>query len=214
MNKGWNKIFNIGRIKIHSVVWNKDKPILYIIFILLLLIFFNLFKQICGILLLFILFFFRSPDRYTIKNSKAVLSPCDGIITHIESNDSHHTINIFMSIFNCHVNYIPISGIVTSKSYAKGNFKFAFNENISSNETSTISIKHGTQEIFVSQIAGFLARRIETNIKIGESVNAGNEYGIIYFGSSIRIQIPNTSELFVCEMQAVRACETVIATLS
>lgn len=211
MNKGFNKVIDRFKCSFHEILWDVNKVIVYILILLIILIFFRIYTFFSIIILSFIIFFFRKPKRYIIPDAEDyILSPCDGIVTKINIEDDICTVHIFLSIFNAHINRIPINGTIIGKEYKKGSFNYAFNENLSSNERSTIIIKSKKGNIYLSQIAGFIARRIETNVQLNQYVHSGQEYGIIYFGSSVEISFP-FEKLYICEMQSIKAGETIIA---
>ncbi|MDI6785609.1 MAG: phosphatidylserine decarboxylase family protein [bacterium] len=152
---------------------------------------------------LFILYFFRDPQRKISAEKGAILSPADGKIVEIseiyEENifkQPVYKIGIFLSIFNVHVNRAPIAGTVEFKKYQKGKFKNAlFQEASLVNENNVIVIKNNQLLVLVKQIAGFIARRIICNCEVGSSLSLGERYGMIKFGSRVDIFIPKNISL-------------------
>lgn len=153
---------------------------------------------VAAVLLLLTLNFFRDPDRNTPKKDGIIVAPADGKIIVIRKNISDafvgencNQISIFMSPLNVHVNRIPISGKVEHLKYYEGKFIAAFEDKASENnermETGIISDKG---KILFTQIAGFLARRIVNDLKLGDSVTIGNRFGMIKFGSRVDIIVP------------------------
>lgn len=176
-----------------------------IVFVLITLSFFiqNNPVKIILVLLAAVIFiltlnFFRDPDRKTPSQEGIIVSPADGKVIVIKENISNHfvgekcnQISIFMSPLNVHVNRIPISGKVEHLKFYEGKFIAAFEDKASENnermETGIVS-KEG--KILFTQIAGFLARRIVNELKIGDVVNIGERFGMIKFGSRVDIFVP------------------------
>ena len=144
------------------------------------------------ILSLFIAFFFRDPERKIPDDPSVVVSPADGKVVEIlQLADGTTRISIFLSIFNVHINRAPVDGIIESTQYSPGKFKPAFDFSASAeNEQNVLVIDHGSYKIRVSQIAGILARRIVCWKKAGESVQKGERFGLIKFGSRVDLTLP------------------------
>ena len=167
--------------------------------------------------------FFRKPTRNTPKNPYHIIAPADGkvvvIAEVIESEyfkDSRRQVSIFMSPLNVHINFNPISGIVSFVKYHAGKYLVAWHPKSSTeNERTTIVVKHsnGTEVLF-RQIAGALARRICWYVKEGESVEQGSEFGFIKFGSRIDIFLPLDAKILVNIGDKPVGGETVIAELN
>jgi phosphatidylserine decarboxylase len=167
--------------------------------------------------------FYRSPERvYKGDLHGLVNSPTDGKIVAIERvhenkffNEERIQVSIFMSVFNAHSNWIPVSGKITHLSHVDGNFHVAYLPKSSSeNEHTNIIIEtpqHGT--ILTKQIAGAVARRIVTYVKEGEEVHIGSPLGFIKLGSRMDVFLPLDSELMVNIGDEVRANNTFLATL-
>jgi phosphatidylserine decarboxylase len=142
--------------------------------------------------------FFRDPDRNTPKKDGIIVAPADGKIIVIKKNISNsfvgencNQISIFMSPLNVHVNRIPISGKVDHLKYYEGKFVAAFEDKASeNNERMETGIVTNKGKILFIQIAGFLARRIVNDLKLGDSVTIGNRFGMIKFGSRVDIIVP------------------------
>ena len=154
---------------------------------------------VAALLLFLTLNFFRDPERNTPQQDGIVVAPADGKIIVIRENitnsfvgENCNQISIFMSPLNVHVNRIPISGKVEHLKYYEGKFIAAFEDKASENnermETGLVT-KHG--KILFTQIAGFVARRIVNDLKIGDSVMIGNRYGMIKFGSRVDVFVSN-----------------------
>ena len=167
--------------------------------------------------------FFRIPiHRKTTIMANAVLSPADGEVAANEIvmedeyfHDQRRQISIFMSIYNVHINFFPFDGVVTYYKYHPGKFLVAFNPKSSTdNEHNTIVIQdqHG-REVMVRQIAGFVARRIVCDLEPGDPSVAGEEFGMIRFGSRVDVFLPLDAKVDVHIGQKVRTKTTVLGEL-
>lgn len=167
--------------------------------------------------------FFRVPIwRKTTLAENAVLSPADGIVAANEEvfedeyyHDKRRQISIFMSIYDVHVNFFPFDGEVTYYKYHPGKFLMAINPKSSTdNERNTIVLKDKKgREILVRQIAGFVARRIVCDLKAGDEAIAGEELGMIRFGSRVDVFLPLDAEVKVRMNHRTVGKETVLAVL-
>jgi phosphatidylserine decarboxylase len=177
---------------------------------------------ITSLFYLIILQFFRVPKRVTPINPKHVIAPADGKVVVIEETveseyfkGPRRQVSIFMSPINVHVNFNPISGIVSYFKYHPGKYLVAWHPKSSTeNERTTVVVKNeaGTEVLF-RQIAGALAKRICWYVKEGDSVTQGNEFGFIKFGSRIDIYLPLDAEICVNLNDKPVGGETVIAVL-
>jgi phosphatidylserine decarboxylase len=160
-----------------------------------------------------LILFFRDPERNILKGENLILSPADGRIlgiSEIQGKDTSTSplkqISIFMSVLNCHINRIPISGKVILCEYNPGKFLPAFKEKASMfNEQNTIHIQNDHLEIGIRQIAGLIARRIVCRAKQGDLVDQGNRFGLIRFGSRVDLLLPSNIEILVHPGQKVKA---------
>jgi len=172
---------------------------------------------------LIILQFFRVPVRTTVKNPKHIIAPADGKVVVIEEvveteyfKEPRRQVSIFMSPINVHINFNPISGIVSYFKYHPGKYLVAWHPKSSTdNERTTVVVKHnnGTEVLF-RQIAGALARRICWYVKEGQAVEQGTEFGFIKFGSRIDIYLPLDAKILVSLEDRPVGGETVIAELA
>ncbi|MFQ5901123.1 MAG: phosphatidylserine decarboxylase family protein [Thermodesulfobacteriota bacterium] len=168
---------------------------------------------------LFVIFFFRDPER-TIPIGKAnIVSPADGkVIIAEEVFEEHHLkkralkISVFMSVFNVHVNRIPMDGDILNIDYHPGKFfNASFDKASSLNERNELLIRDREgRETLLVQIAGLIARRIVCYRKEGDKVCKGERFGLIRFGSRLDIYLPPETELKVKIGQMVKAGETVL----
>lgn len=200
------------------LIFNINASKLKYIFIVLSVIFFILF--------LFSIYFFRDPERKASADKNEMVSPADGKIIYIGRvyddrylNQDVLKISIFMSLFNVHVNRIPISGKVLEIKYNNGKF-FSANLDKASleNEYNAVILETdciGTDDLnkkniaFV-QIAGFVARRIVCKINKGEKVIAGNRFGLIKYGSRMDLYLPLDFATYVKVNDKVYAGKTII----
>ena len=167
--------------------------------------------------------FFRVPIwRKTTIEDDAVLAPADGVIAANEVvledeyfHDKRRQISIFMSIYNVHINFFPFDGKVMYYKYHPGKFLLAFKPKSSTdNEHNTIVLKDKKgREILVRQIAGFVARRIVCDLQPGDEVIAGEELGMIRFGSRVDVFLPLDAEVDVKINHRTVGKETVLARL-
>ena len=199
--------------------FHKEVSAALIILFLLVVFFYFIYKPlfiISLILLIFTFYFFRDPERVVPIGNDILVSPADGLITNIteikEGKKLYTKVSIFLSIFNVHIQRLPISGEVTKVDYIEGKFINATLDKASDeNERLKITIKNGNNLIYVTQIAGLIARRIVNYVKPNEKINQGDRYGIIKFGSRVDIEFPNNFKLLVNEGQQCIGGETIIA---
>lgn len=168
----------------------------------------------------FILFFFRLPERHLEPDPGLIYAPADGKVVVIEETeekeyfrDTRLQVSIFMSPFNVHSNRYPVSGKVKYVGYHPGDYYVAWHPKSSElNERSTIVIETSDGiEVLVRQIAGAVARRIVTYAKEGQVVKQGEELGFIKFGSRVDIFLPVGTEIEIPILQQVRANKSIIA---
>ena len=199
--------------------FHKEVSAALIILFLLVVFFYFIYKPLfilSLILLIFTFYFFRDPERVVPIGDDILVSPADGLITNIteikEGKKTYIKVSIFLSIFNVHIQRLPISGEVTKVDYIEGKFINATLDKASDeNERLKITIKNGNNLIYVTQIAGLIARRIVNYVKPNENINQGDRYGIIKFGSRVDIEFPNNFKLLVSEGQQCIGGETIIA---
>jgi len=164
--------------------------------------------------------FFRVPRRHINMVENGVLSPADGTVISIEEateheyfKDSRIKISVFMSVYNVHVNFYPISGIIEYVAYHPGKY-FVANLPKSSldNEHNTVVVRRNENDVVLfRQIAGFVARRIVSYPQPGDSVKQGEEMGMIRFGSRVDVFLPLNAEVNVKVGDKVRTQKTVLA---
>ena len=159
------------------------------------------------IITIWVYYFFRDPERYSIGDDKFLVSPADGLVTNISEksgpeelrleNTSYTKISIFMNVFNCHVNRVPISGKVEEIFYKPGKFLNASLDKASEeNERNYFKIKlNNGEEIIIVQIAGLIARRIVCDVEQGQELKQGDRIGMIRFGSRVDVYFKNKKPL-------------------
>jgi len=147
---------------------------------------------VTGCLAIFVAWFFRNPERTVPEDADVVVSPADGRVIAVDSLDGGTKICIFMSVFNVHVNRVPVSGVIKKIDYNKGKFFVASKDKASlENEQNSITMEDPRGRVirFV-QIAGLVARRIVCHIGVGDSVRRGERFGMIRFGSRLDVYLP------------------------
>ena len=199
--------------------FHKEISAALIILFLLVIFFYFIYKPlflIFLILLIFTFYFFRDPERVVPLGDDILVSPADGLITNIsehkEGKKSYTKVSIFLSVFNVHIQRLPLSGQITKIDYIEGKFINATLDKASEeNERLRLTLKSGSNVIYITQIAGLIARRIICYLKTNERVNQGDRYGIIKFGSRVDIEFPNSYNLMVSIGQQCIGGETIIA---
>ena len=174
------------------------------------------------LLTIFIVYFFRDPERTPPPEENAIISPADGkvIIAEKVYEENHLKkevlkISIFMNVFNVHVNRVPLDGEVIDIDYHPGKFLNAsFDKASSENERNELLIRDKKgREILLVQIAGLIARRIVCYLSEGSKVVKGERFGLIRFGSRLDIYLPLEVELRVKVGQKVKAGESMLCSL-
>ncbi len=183
----------------------------------------NVIFGICLFFFLVVLQFFRKPTRKTPINPNHIIAPADGKVVVIEEvieteyfKGPRRQVSIFMSPINVHINFNPLSGIVSYFKYHPGKYLVAWHPKSSTeNERTTVVTKHenGTEVLF-RQIAGAMARRICWYVKEGDIVKQGEEFGFIKFGSRVDIYLPLNAKILVNLEDRPVGGETVIAELA
>ena len=163
---------------------------------------------------LFCLYFFRDPER-SIPPGRVCVSPADGRVVQVRAEpDGRTRVSIFLSIFDVHVNRVPIAGRIRSIRYSRGGFRLAHLEAASTgNERNTLVIeeRQGGCLVEIKQIAGLIARRIVCRIREGDAVEKGERFGLIKFGSRVDVLLGTEWELAVRRGDKVAAGSSVLA---
>jgi len=213
-------MFNTIFPKIHKEGYKFLAISILVTFIVL---FFSKFLGCVLILItIWVYYFFRDPERYSINNDNYFVSPADGLITDISEktgpeelrleNTSFTRISVFMNVFNCHVNRVPSSGKVEEIYYKPGKFLNASLDKASEeNERNYFKIKLSSgEEIIIVQIAGLIARRIVCEVEQGQELKQGERIGMIRFGSRVDLYFKN-KKILAKLGQNVTAGESLLA---
>ncbi|WHU50065.1 phosphatidylserine decarboxylase [Gordonia sp. L191] len=169
--------------------------------------------------------FFRHPARVAPTDPFAVAAPADGTVSLLDEavpppesglgDAPRPRVSVFLSLFDVHVQRVPIAGTVTSVTHTPGRFVSADLPDASEvNERTTMTIRTATgADIAVVQIAGLLARRIVCNPTVGDALSVGDTYGLIRFGSRVDVYLPPGTRPQVRLGQRTIGAETTIAVL-
>lgn len=180
--------------------------------------------SIGAVLTAWCVWFFRDPERTTPQEPGAVICPADGVVCSIGRAEAPRELGlpdrgpfervcIFMNVFNVHVNRVPCDGVIEKTAYTHGKFfNASFDKASDQNERMAVAMKTraGDTVVFV-QIAGLIARRIVCRLKGGQTVRAGDRFGLIRFGSRVDVYMPAESRVAVTMGQKTVAGQTVLA---
>ncbi|MDH5797422.1 MAG: phosphatidylserine decarboxylase [Paracoccaceae bacterium] len=170
-------------------------------------------------------YFFRDPERVTPDRPGVIVSPADGIVSLIEpavppaelgmADKALTRVSVFMNVFNCHVNRVPVAGEILNVAYRPGKFFNASLDKASEdNERNSLLVRTPAGlEFAVVQIAGLVARRIVCFVEPGVEMKIGERFGLIRFGSRVDVYLPDGIEPLVQVGQSMIAGETVLAQL-
>ncbi|MRR54017.1 MAG: phosphatidylserine decarboxylase family protein [Deltaproteobacteria bacterium] len=169
----------------------------------------------------FIVYFFRNPHRSTPEGENVVVSPADGVVIYLGNAFEKHLgeemlkISIFMSVFNVHINRVPLSGRVLDTFYQRGKFLDVRDEKATfENEQSGMILEtEQGRKIVVVQVAGLIARRIISYPEKGDLLCCGSRYGLIRFGSRLDVFLPKDFDLRVAHGDKTVAGETILGYL-
>jgi len=185
-------------------------------------IFFGWWSAPLWLATIFVVQFFRDPQRVKPEGEGLVLCPADGrVIVVGEVPDPYRDgarslkLSIFMNVFNVHSQRAPVDGVITKQAYSKGLFvNAAFDKASSDNERNALVIRlDDGREISCVQVAGLIARRILSYVNVGDRLVAGQRYGFIRFGSRVDVYLPPGSKPRVAIGDKVKATSTVLAEL-
>ena len=169
------------------------------------------------VIALFLLSFFRDPERVPEGGEETIVSPADGTVLSVATAPeappgSSRRLSIFMSVFNCHVNRAPVSGEISDYEYNAGRLSAAFREKASiENEQNRITLSSERGGVTFKQIAGALARRIVFYPRVGERLWRGQRIGMIRLGSRVDLFLPDDAEVLVARGDKVKAGRTAVA---
>jgi phosphatidylserine decarboxylase len=173
---------------------------------------------IAVVLFVFVCYFFRDPQRTIPSGENRIVSPADGTVVGIKTvrDDTYlktevTQVSIFLSVFNVHINRIPISGKISYFKYFSGKFLAAWNEKASiENEQTHLVIENGKIKLVMKQIAGLIARRIICRVAQGDQVTRGDRFGMIKFGSRVDLLLPKNVAIRVKLKDTVTGGESII----
>lgn len=204
----------------------RKESIPYIAFLSLFVLGFAVIRPILTIipiiLILFILYFFRDPHRNIQFDKNTFLSPADGTVMEVSDiyddtfiKGNAKKVTIFLSVFNVHVNRVPIKGEITYTSYRPGKYLPAFKPHASEeNERNTIGIENEYTKALVHQITGLVARRIVCFSKEGDVLKQGDRFGLIKFGSCTELIVPSNVKINVKKGDIVRGGTSVLGVIN
>ena len=207
------------QLRIHNEGW------VYFVISCLITIIIIPFYTILGIFLAiisaYIYYFFRDPIR-AVPIEEVVVSPADGLVTYIgveknpldddKDKNTYIKVSIFLSVFDVHVNRMPVKGSISSIHYIPGKFLNAtLDKSSKENERNIIFAKSNNDNFYIVQIAGLIARRIVCNLKVNQEVEKGDRIGIIKFGSRVDLYLPESYDILITKGQRVVGGETIIS---
>jgi phosphatidylserine decarboxylase len=214
-------------MKHDSIIAHEGYP--FVVFSLIVTVFVAFLGGNCWItgfftfLTIFIVWFFRNPERSFQEEEKVLISPADGKVIKIENLELNGTmsgrfkkISIFMNVFNVHVNRAPYQGKIEVINYHKGKFISANLDKASlDNERNEVAIRtEDGRLIWTVQIAGLIARRIVCWVNSGMNIRKGERFGLICFGSRVDVYLPEDSKISVKLKDKVKAGQTILGYLS
>ena len=200
----------------------KDGHFIIILFLIITIItatFVNVYWSIApAVIAVFLMFFFRNPERKVLCDDSVILAPADGMVMGVEDVfDEEYLleratkVTIFLSVFDVHINRSPIAGEIKYQRYTCGGFRPAYKKSASiENERHAIGIENGKLKVLVIQVAGLLARRIVSWVTLGHNLAQGQRYGMIKFGSSTELILPKNVTVLVKKGNRVIGGKTVI----
>jgi len=164
---------------------------------------------------IFMAFFFRDPHRNVPNQPGIIVSAADGRVTRVEETDEGKIVSVFLSPLDVHINRSPIGGTIRNLDYVEGKKMPAMNENASyENERNSLTIENEDVVVVCTQIAGVLARRIVCWNRAGDTLQRGEKFGLIKFGSRTDLLMPRSAEILVSVGDRVKGGESIIARYS
>lgn len=175
-----------------------------------------------AILTIFMLYFFRDPERNVPKRDDVFVSPADGRVLLVRDAEEsvyckgpRTQISIFMSPFDVHVNRSPCAGVVREVQRHHGKYVAAYRDEASlQNENTEMAIESKWGVVLVRQVAGYIARRTVCRAKIGDRLGLGDRFGIIKFSSRVDLYLPRECRVAIKPGDRVLAGETILAEIS
>lgn len=170
------------------------------------------------VLIAFLAFFFRDPERLSTADAQAFVSPADGVVTQVSLNDDPGAgplggprITIFLAVWNVHVNRAPHHGSVEKVVYVPGGHAQAWQDTAAGNESNWVFFRSGDQRFVVRQVAGKVARRVVCRLHVGDRARQGQRLGIIKLGSRTDLYLPLSSRVLVRTGDRVSGGSSVVA---
>lgn len=170
---------------------------------------------------IFVLQFFRDPQRVVPPESGTILAPADGRIVAVEpahdpyANRQALKISVFMNVFNVHSNRSPVDGRISNMQYFRGSFLNASMDkaSVKNERNAIVAVTSSGHEVTFVQVAGLVARRILCYVNVGDELKRGQRYGFIRFGSRVDVYLPPHARALVSIGQKVWATQSVLAEL-
>lgn len=170
------------------------------------------------LLMSFLAFFFRDPERQSPADVRAFVSPADGVVTGVHLNDQPEAgplggphISIFLAVWNVHVIRAPHDGVVEEVTYVPGGHVLAWKRSAAGNESNWIYFRSKEHRFVVRQIAGKVARRVVCRLRVGDSVRKGQRMGIIKLGSRTDLYLPVGTRVLVRPGDRVYGGRSIVA---
>jgi phosphatidylserine decarboxylase len=156
--------------------------------------------------------FFRDPERRCRLDAGLILSPADGVVRRVHSTTGGRQVEIFMAVWNVHIQRAPVTGKVESVKFTKGSYFVAYDERAGKRNTRCASVFSSSRgRIGMLQVAGAIARKVEFWRNAGDRVSQGTRVGIIHLGSQVRVALPRGARVLVHTGDRVRGGLTPIA---
>lgn len=187
------------------------------ILIALIFAFFQIWIGVIGFVFLaaFMAFFFRDPHREIPTDNNVIVSAADGTVTRVEDRENGQFVSVFLSPLDVHINRSPIAGKVLDVTLFKGKKAPATrNQASQTNERNALTIEGKKMTVVCTQIVGILARRIVCWSKIGDSLEIGQRFGLIKFGSRTDLLMPKNVKVYVKVGDRVKGGESIIGKLT
>lgn len=157
--------------------------------------------------------FYRVPHRERVSDEESIVASSDGVVKQIlELPDGRVRVVAFLNIFNQHLQFYPVSGVIEAMEYKKGSFHPAYLlEKSQYNERCLTRIRTKKGTVDITQIAGQVARRIVNHSKVGEQVRQGDYMGMIKLSSRVDLEFSKNYQIQVKIGDKLSALETIIA---
>jgi phosphatidylserine decarboxylase len=172
-----------------------------------------------GVVVAFMAYFFRDPDRTPPATAGAIVAPADGRVTAVREGVDDPFVGpgrevvIFLSPLDVHVNRAAIGGRVVSVTRTPGGFRPAYRPDAEENQRVAIALEGETGRVLMRQVVGVLARRIVCRVREGDRLAVGERFGMIKFGSRMDVVMPARARVLVKPGDRVIAGESVIGVM-